>query len=135
MVANIALQVLNENHWTIDDITVVNAEFLIDNASDFINLMAGTSIANIAASALTATDSELLVTKELASLMIRAFLDRGPNVSIGGLTVSSVLSDPQYATKADMIQKGIAALTVQHTASHGIAFSVGTDDSDLVDVI
>ena len=132
MVANIAQLVLNENRWTITDITIANAEYLINNASDYINLMAGTSIANIAAGALTATDSELLVTKELASLMIRAYLDRGPNVSIGGLSVTSVLSDPQYDSKSKMIQLGINALKVVRVRSSGIAFSVGCDDGDLV---
>lgn len=127
--ANIAQQVLDENNYTTSDITIVNLEYLIDNATDYINLMAGTSIANIVAGSLTATENELLVTKTLAALMIRAYLDRGPNISVGGLSVASVLADPQYDSFTKIVEKGIVQLTVVRKATSGIPFSVGTDES------
>lgn len=132
MVANIAQQVLNENRWTITQITIVNLEYLIDNAADYINLMSGTSIANIAASALTATENELIVVKTLAALMVRAYLDRGPNVAVSSVSISSVLADPQYDLFTKIVENGIARLKLVPTATTGIAFSVGTDDGDLV---
>ena len=129
---NIAQQILDENRWVIGDISIVNVQSLVDNASHFINLMAGTTIPNIVGDALVASDNELTVVKMLTALLIRAYLDRGPNVSLGSISITSVLTDPQYNLFTDMVTKAIEQLKLDPSGTGGIAFSVGTDDADLV---
>jgi hypothetical protein len=129
---NIAQQILDENRWVIGDISIVNVQSLVDNASHFINLMAGTTIPNLVGDTLVASDNELTVVKMLTALLIRAYLDRGPNVSLGSISITSVLTDPQYNLFTDMVTKAIEQLKLDPSGTGGIAFSVGTDDADLV---
>jgi hypothetical protein len=129
---NIAQQILDENRWTIADITIANVQYLIDNASHYINLMAGTTIPNLVGDVLVASDNELTVVKMLTALLIRAYLDRGPNVSLGSISITSVLTDPQYNLFTDMVTKAIEQLKLDASGTAGIAFAVGTDDADLV---
>lgn len=111
-VSNVAQRVLDENNYTGPSKTIV--EYLIDNAIDYVNLMASTSIADLAGSAeaksLTATEDQIIVVKTLSALMIRAYKDRGPNTAIAGLSVTSVLADPQYSLFKEIIDKGIQRL-------------------------
>jgi len=74
----------------------------------------------------------LTVVKMLTALLIRAYLDRGPNVSLGSISITSVLTDPQYNLFTDMVTKAIEQLKLDPSGTGGIAFSVGTDDADLV---
>jgi len=96
LISNIAQRLLDENNITTDDITVVKFEYLIDNAVDHINLVAGTSIANISSNDLTATASEFAAIKTLSGLLLRAYMDKGPQTAIGGMGVTEITSDPHY---------------------------------------
>lgn len=64
-VSAIAQRVLDENNYTIGDITLTNLEYLIDNAIDHVNSEAGTSIADLAGSAtaktITGSEAEILM--------------------------------------------------------------------------
>jgi len=46
-ITNIAQRILDENNYTIEDVTITNLEYLIQNAIDYVNLRAGTSIADL----------------------------------------------------------------------------------------
>lgn len=133
MVANIAQRILDENNYTVSDISIANLEYLIDNAADYINLMAGTAIADIAGGTLTGTENEIIVVKSLSTLMLRAYLDRGPNTAVSSLSVTSVLADPQYALFTKIVDAGIAKLTAVvltvGVVAGDIPFGVGTDES------
>ena len=112
---NIAQRILDENDYSApSDISLTNLEYLIDNAIDTVNLRAGTTIADLSGSAetkaITASESEILVVKELTVLVLRAYLDRGPNVGVSGLSVSAVLADPQYAYFSEAVKEDIARL-------------------------
>ena len=109
-ITNIAQRILNENNYTVSDISTANLEYLIDNAVDYINMQAGTNIAHVSGNNLTASDSELMIVKTLSTLMIRAYKDRGPQVSIGGLAVQAVISDPQYRLFSKYVATGINRL-------------------------
>ena len=113
-ISNIAQRVLDENNYTTSDISKTKLEYLIDNSIHYINLQAGTTIADLDGSAesksLTATDSEIFVVKSLSSLILRAYKDKGPQVSIGGLNVASITTDPHYRLFMKLINKAITSL-------------------------
>ena len=124
-VENIAQRILDENSYTVSDISLTNLEYLIDNAIDTVNLRAGTTIADLTGSAadkdIVGTESEVLVVKELTVLLIRAYKDRGPNVSIGELTASQVLADPQYDLFTKSVKEDIERLTQRQGAPFFVA--------------
>ena len=99
MVALTAQLIKDRNN--VADIDSIDVEYLIDDAIDTINLEAGTSIGNMTgvagAKTVTVTSNQSAVIKPLVALMLKAFSDKSPNVSIGTLTVSTMLQDPQYA--------------------------------------
>lgn len=99
-VSNIATEVLAEENLTVSDISLENLEKLIDRAIDTVNLRAGTSIADLSGSAeaksITGSESEILVVKEVTSLVLRAYKEKGPNTAISGQSVSAIISDPHY---------------------------------------
>lgn len=110
-ISNIAQRVLDENNYVVDDdISVVNLEYLIDNAVDYVNLMTGRSISNVSGNDLTADRDEIMLVKTLSALLIRAHLDRGPTLSVGGISVASVLADPQYNLFSKIIDQGVNML-------------------------
>jgi len=100
-VAAIAQRVLDENRYTTKDCgSLTILEYMIDNAIDYVNGMAGTSIADLSGTAesksITGSDTEILVVKMISALMIRARVDRGPSSNMGGISIAPVLADPQY---------------------------------------
>ena len=113
-ISNIAQQILDENNYTEADISKTNLEYLIDNAIDYINLVAGTSIADLSGTAgsksLTATENEIVAIKLLTVLLLRAYKDRGPNASVAGLNVSAVINDPQYTLFKELFDLAVARL-------------------------
>jgi len=113
--------VLAENNYDTDDITAANTEYLIDNAINYINMQANTTINALAGVAGTKTvgadRNEATIIKSLTALMIKAYKDRGPNVSIGSISASSVMNDPQYALHSDIIKAGISRLQTLSTAN------------------
>jgi len=99
MVTITAAQMHSETDYDTDDISVTNLEYLIDNAIDYVNLHAGQSIADMAGGppkSVTVSENQATVLKPLIVLMMRAYVDKGPNVGTGGLSVSTVISDPQF---------------------------------------
>jgi len=111
-VTNIGQRILDENDYSTPSVDIV--EYLVDNAIDYINMEAGTSIAELSGVAetksLTGTKSEIAVVKALSVLMLRAYKDRGPQVSVAGLNVAVTLSDPQYSLFTKMVNRGINRL-------------------------
>jgi len=105
----VAAQFKLENKINDQQISDTNAEYLIDQAVNYINLVAGTSIANISANDLTATAGELTVVRSLSGLLFRAYLDKG-SVSVAGLTVTAVVSDPHYKVFMKMFNQGLKHL-------------------------
>jgi len=75
MLTYTALIALAENGYTTSDITAANAEYIIDRATDYVNLMAGQSIADMAGGAgvktVTLTDNQNAVVGMLVTLMLR----------------------------------------------------------------
>lgn len=107
-----AQQILDENNYAISDISLANLEYLINNAINYVNLEAGTSISNLSGSpgSVTVTNDQSIVVKALTVLLLRAYLDRGPNASVSGLTVSSLLADPQYDLFTKLAMQGVNRL-------------------------
>ena len=109
-----AQNILDENKWTVANIALANLETLMDNAINYINLEANTSIAPMSGTSesqiCTLTRSESLAFKSLTSLMVRAYLDKGPNIGVSSLSVSNVINDPHYTLFSDIIQKSINRL-------------------------
>lgn len=93
------------------DMNSIDVEYLIDDTIDTINLEAGTSISNMTGVAgsktVTVTANESAVIKPLVALMLKAFSDQSPNVAVGGLSVSTMLQDPQYALFNQLWKRGI----------------------------
>lgn len=109
-----AQRVLDENNYTVSDISLTNLEYLIDNVIDYINLETGLSISNLSGTAgsksVTVTSGQSPIIKLLSALMIRAYKDRGPQSSIAGFSVVAVLADPQYQLFKELTDKGINRL-------------------------
>ena len=113
-IANIATRMLTENNYTIDDIPALTVEYLLKNVTDYINLEAGTSISFTplaGAETFTASDNEIIVSKMGTVLMMRAYLDRGPNASVASVNITAVISDPQFKVFTMMFHKAIKTLT------------------------
>ena len=113
-ITTIAQRIIDENNYAAPgDITLTNMEYLIKNACDYINLQAGTTITFTPAAGvatLTATDAQIPVIKLLSALYLRAYKDRGPNASIGSISVSSIRGDPQFTIFWKQVEDGISRL-------------------------
>jgi len=115
-ISNIAQRILDENHYQASDIhataatAITRVEYMVDNSIDYINLMAGTTISHVSSNDLTADYDEIMVVKILSTLMIRAYLDRGPNASAGILNAAAVIADPQYQLFTKIVNRGINRL-------------------------
>lgn len=117
--------ILDENNYTIADITLVNCALLIDNAINYVNLRTGLSMGTTAGGSVTLTGNQSVVVKIAATLWVRAYVDRGPNTAVGGLSVTSIINDPQYQFLSNMLEAGILALTGTSTSgTTGRAFLV-----------
>lgn len=107
-----AQNILDENNYP--DMSKTIVEYLIDNVINYLNLETGLSISNMTGDAesksVTVTSGQSAIIKPLAALMIRAYKDRGPNASVGGLSVVTVLADPQYTLFKEITNKGINRL-------------------------
>jgi hypothetical protein len=133
VVAAIAQRILDENNYA--SLSLPNVEYIVDNAIDYVNLEAGTSIAVLdgttPAKTLSGTRDEIIVVKSLSALMVRAYCDRGPNTGIGSLSVTTVMTDPQYNLLTKIVERGIARLK----GKVGIPFSVASDDADITEEV
>lgn len=118
-ISSIAQRILDENGYDLTDfsgLTLTILEYKIDDAIDYVNLQAGTSIADLAGTAesksITGTDSEILVAKWLTNLMLRAYKEKGTQLG-GGLASASItyiLNDPDYKVSLMVIEKAIERL-------------------------
>ena len=113
-ISNVAQRILDENNYTTSDCNLTNTEYLIDNAVDYVNLQAGTSIADLAGSAesktLTGTEDEIAIVKVLSSLLLRAYVDKGPNIGVSAVSVAEVTSDPHYRVFMKLFNQGLNRL-------------------------
>ena len=114
-ISNVADRILTENNYVVGDFgSLTNVEYLIDNAVDYINLEAGVSIANLSGTeetkSLTATAQEIVVVKLVSGLLLRAFKDKGPAVTVQGLSVSMILTDPHYQVFTKLMNSAINRL-------------------------
>ena len=109
-----AQNILDENKWTVYNISLANLETLIDNSINYINLEANTTISLSAGTSgsktVTLTRSESLALKSLTALMVRAYLDKGPNIGLASLSVVNTIDDPNYSLFSDIVQKSILRL-------------------------
>jgi len=112
MVTITAAQMHNETGYDIDDITVVNLEYLIDNAIDYVNLHAGQSISDMAGSpkSVTVSDNQSIVLKPLIVLMMRSYVDKGPNAAVAAVSVTALTSDPQYRLQMQLWKSSLKRL-------------------------
>lgn len=113
-ISNIAQRILDENNWTTSDISTTNLEYRIDDAIDYINLKTGLAIADLSGTAgsksLTGTDSQIFCIKWLTNMFIRAYKEKGPNVSIGGLSVTAITNDPDFTATMKLVDSAIERL-------------------------
>jgi len=109
-----AQNILDENGYTTSDISLINCERLIDNAIDYINLMSDRNISNLAGTegskTVNVNSEEAPIIKFLAGLLVRAYKDKGPNTAISGLSVTTLIQDPQYDLLKGAVEKGIQRL-------------------------
>ena len=113
VVTDIAQRMLDENNYTVSDISLLKMEYLIRNAVDYVNMQAGTSITFIPVAGsedLNASDSEIVVVKALTTILLKAYVDRGPNVGISSLSVTAVASDAQYNAFMQIVNDGLMRL-------------------------
>ena len=118
-----AALLMAENNYTTSDITAANLEYIIDNAINHVNLAAGTDISNMTSpgtgtGTVSMTGDESAAVKALSILMLKAYLDRGPNTQIGGLNVSTLIADPQYDLYSKLYTEAITKLTLTSTTSN-----------------
>lgn len=112
-IVTIAQRLLDENNYTVSDISLTNMEYLIKNAVDHINSETGRSISftpSAGTASLIASDAEIVTTKNLSVLLLRSYVDRGPNTVISNLSVSAVTNDPQYNVFMQLINTEIMRL-------------------------
>jgi len=118
MVSVTAANILAYNNMSTDDCSAINTEAITDIIIDHINLQAGTSVSTfrdvafpyVGTSTLTLTASQYPVVMSGAGIMLRAFTDQGPNVTLASLNVTSIISDPHYQVYSQLFKLGIDRL-------------------------
>lgn len=109
-----AQRILDENNWLTTDITLVNCEYLIDNAINYINLETGLSMSNLTgvagAQTVTLTNPQETAVKMLSALLVRAYLDKGSSVNIQSIGVATIISDPHFRVFQQLLKKSISRL-------------------------
>jgi len=105
-----AALVKTENKWTDKDISDTDLGYLIDNVINYVNLMAGTSISNLAAGTVTVTSSQAPVIKAGVALAMRAYKEKGPQVTTPGANVMAIVNDPHYKFMSMVFKNGINKL-------------------------
>jgi len=125
---NVTAQIiLDENNYVVADIPLISLEGLIDNSIAYINLRTGLSLSFLSGApgskSVTLNGNPAVLVKMLTTLMTKAFVDRGPNASVGGLSVTSVISDPQYSLYMKLIEMALTQLAITESgASSGRVF-------------
>jgi hypothetical protein len=109
-----AQSILTDSNYTTSDIALTTVEDWINNAIGYVNVrtqagypyLSGTSGSMTVSLPLTGS----WIVKDLSILMVRAYVDRGPNISASGISINSITTDPQYKLYMQMIQDGILYL-------------------------
>lgn len=116
-IANIAQRILDENGYALTDfsgLTKTILEYKIDDAIDYVNLQAGTSIADLSGTAesksITGTDGQILTVKWLTNLMLKAYKEKGEQAGISALSVTYIVNDPDYKMSMMILEKAIERL-------------------------
>jgi len=113
-VSNFGTWILEKNNYGIGDCPLARVEDLIDDAIDHINLVAGTSIADLSGASesksVTASENELTCIKKLSALLVRAYVDKGSQVAVGGVGVTEVASDPHYKIHMKLFNQSLQYL-------------------------
>jgi hypothetical protein len=116
-IASIAQRILDENGYSLTDfsgLTLTILEYKIDDAIDYVNAEAGTSIAALTGTAetksFTYTAPENLAVKGLVNLMLRAFKEKGEQVGISSLSVTYLQSDPDFRLSMQVVDRTIERL-------------------------
>ena len=109
-----AQNVLDEYNYTVADMPLTKMEPIMNGVINHVNLETNTSITLMSGTAeskiVTLTRSESVAVKTLSALMVRAYLDRGPNTAIQGQSIGHVISDPQYSFLAELAVKAMTRL-------------------------
>jgi len=93
-----------------DFINDANVEYIVNVAISWVNAETGQLITKMTGSAVTFTDAQEQAVYPLITMMLRAYKDKGPNVGIGGLSVTSIVNDPQFTLFKDLFEKGCERL-------------------------
>jgi len=104
VVTTIAQRILDENNYTVSDISLTNTEYLIKNAVDYINAETGTSITftpSAGTASLSASDTEIVTVKFITRQEIQDYKSKGPNATLSGMSVVSILDSPLVAKMVD----------------------------------
>lgn len=117
-ISSIAQRILDENGYTLADdfqnLTLTILEYKIDDAIDYVNLMADTSIAALSGTAETKsfvyTAGENIPVKHLVNLMLQAYKDKGTVIGLGAMNISYVQANPDYALSWELINKSLERL-------------------------
>jgi hypothetical protein len=116
-IANVAQRILDENGYAITDftgLTLTILEYKIDDAIDYVNSQAGTSIAALGGAAGTKSFSytapENLAVKELVNAMLRGFKEKGSQIGITGISIAYVESDPDLKLSLQLVKSVIDRL-------------------------
>ena len=110
-----AQNILDENNYTATECGLTDLEGLMDLAISYVNSQAFQSIAALtgvpgAKTTGALTDAQLSAFYPLVVILLRAHVDRGPNVGVGGLNVSTVIADPQFSTYKSMFDAAVTEL-------------------------
>jgi hypothetical protein len=113
-ITTIAQRILDENNYTVSDISLVKLEYRIDDAIDWVNLHCGLTIADLTGDAgsksLVGTEGQILVVKWLTNLLIRAYKDKGKSSGISVVQdTAAVLANADQKT-IDLILKATERL-------------------------
>lgn len=111
-------QILAQTDYVDTDIHATDGikrvEYMIEDAMDYVNLHAGTSIGPMTGvtpnKTVTVTGAQSAVLKPLIHLMIKAYMEKGPSANVGDVNITILLNDPRWALYKPMIKQGINRL-------------------------
>jgi hypothetical protein len=116
-IASIAQRILDENGYSLTDftgLTLTILEYKIDDAIDYVNAEAGTTIAALTGTAETKsfvyTAPENLAVKGLVNLMLKAYKEKGQQVGIQSMSLSYLESNPDFALSMQVLKDMIERL-------------------------
>jgi hypothetical protein len=131
-ISSIATRILDTNGFQLKNLpktsagatcTLTIVEYLIDDAIDYVNMQInpeadGGPIPSLSGTAesksLGGTRSEQFCVKQVVSLLLRAFKDKGPSASLANLSVQQITSDPHYVITTSLMQGAIDRLRKTH---------------------